>query len=145
MPGSVELVNRVIKGHAERGLDLRSLASHQKPVEVLERLHIATPCRRRRTTSHQHRYDPVHVLGSGLPRRDLEQTQESFQHTGVVLDRYRGKTSCGPRRDKPLNAHRLERVGVKRARSRYGSAGDDSKTMGGHRTPSSRHILQGGT
>jgi hypothetical protein len=145
MPCSVVLVNRLIKGHPERGLDLTSLASHQKPVKVLERLHIAPPCRRRRTPSDQHRDDPVHVLRPCLPRWDLQQPKESFQHAGVVLDRGRRETSCSPRRDERLNTNSLERVGIKGTCSRYRCAGDDSKTMGGHRTPSSRHVLQGGT
>ena len=145
MSACVELIDRILQHHPEGRLDLRSLASHQEPMEVLERLHIPPPSRRRRTPGHQLSNNTVVVVGPGLPRRHRQQIQEPLQHTHAVLDRHRAEPPRCPRRHETIHAHRLERLIVQFARRRCRRPADDPQTKPAHNTPSSRHTNEGGT
>ena len=146
MPGGVELIDRALQPHPEHSLDLPSLAGGQEPVEALERLHIATPCRGGQPARRQRPRHPVDVLRRDLPRRTAQQREHPLQHPGVVLDRHRAEPAHRPRRHIRLHALVLEppRISADSGSSRSRTPRDHPQPPPVHPgTPSSRHENQG--
>ena len=97
MPGSVELIQRALQPHAERGLDLARLASREELMETLEGLHVGAPGRRRDARRSPSAHHPVHVFPGDLPRGLAERRQHPLQPARRAVHRDLAEAPRHPR------------------------------------------------